>query len=137
MSSLDQLKRLLPRARRLSLQRGLTAWFLAVLLITSVAGSGGFLTSNAVTNGQQTDQWKIRMDDAIHVEKTASPAKGEPFPSESRSAQALLVAGVSTAAVPKSGGGVDKYIVLNVEFTSAATRMGFRQRGATVFATFD
>lgn len=110
---------------------------LTVILISSVSGLPGLLATRATPSDQQTDKWKIRTDDAIHVAKTASPAKGESFPFGSMSAKALRATGVSTAVVPKSGGGADKYIVMNVEFTSAAARIRFRQRGATVFTAFD
>lgn len=117
--------------------RRLRTSVLTVILISSVSGLPGLLATIATPSGQQTDKWKIRTDDAIHVAKTASPAKGESFPFRSMSAKALRAAGVSTAVVPKSGGGVHEYIVMNVEFTSAAARIRFRQRGATVFTAFD
>ncbi len=112
-------------------------WFLVVILISSAAGSAGFLTGSAVASGQQTDKWKIRTGDAIHVAKTASSDKGESFPFKSMSAKALRTAGVSAEVVPQNSSGVDKYIVINVEFMSVAARMRFRQRGATVFTAFD
>jgi subtilisin family serine protease len=46
-------------------------------------------------------------------------------------------AGFSMAEAPKSSGGVDEYMVLNVEFKSTAARIAFRQRGATVFTAVD
>jgi subtilisin family serine protease len=48
-----------------------------------------------------------------------------------------FVAGVSAAQAPRRRGGLDDYVVVNIEFKNTAARIAFRQLGAAVFNATD
>ncbi len=110
---------------------------MVIVLIGWIAGLRDSSSWLGVAAFQKVDKWKMDMIASMRLSRRPPHAKGEPFRFNSSSPQVVRKAGLSMAEAPKSSGGVDEYMVLNIEFKSAAARMAFRQRGATVFTAVD
>jgi len=110
---------------------------LTLVLLTAGVGSRWPNVSSSASQDQRNEKWKMApMSEAIRL-STKGHIRHEPLLVSSASFVALRKAGVSTVQAPTRQGALNDYVVVNIEFKSAAARMAFRQPSATVFNATD